>query len=117
MQVPVVIIIHILLGVFTLLFEIRKQGLSPFPLVNTSVIVFGYFFGLFSSIVAYRLSPRHRLYKFPGPRPAAVSKFWHVWQCRDSRNHELMDHLYEKYGDFVRIGMRSLFKGRRPTRD
>jgi hypothetical protein len=109
MQAPVVIFLHILLGSFTFLSEVRKQGLSLSSLLSISAIIVGYLFGLFSSIVAYRLSPRHRLYKFPGPRLAAVSKFWHVWQCRDSRNHELMDNLHEEYGDFARIGMKTLF--------
>jgi hypothetical protein len=109
MQAPVVIFLHILLGSFTFLSEVRKQGLSLSSLLSISAIIVGYLFGLFSSIVAYRLSPRHRLYKFPGPRLAAVSKFWHVWQCRDSRNHELMDNLHEEYGDFARIGMKILF--------
>jgi len=113
MQALVVLVIHLLLGSFMFIFEVWKHGLSPISLVNISVIISGCLFDLFSSIVAYRLSPHHRLCKFLGPRLAAVSQFWQVWQCRDSRNHELMDGLHEEYGDLVRIGMRSLFKVQR----
>lgn len=106
MKAPVVLALHVLLGLLTASFEIRKLGLSTAPFINTFLLVAGYLIGLFLSIVAYRLSPYHRLYRFPGPRLAAVSKLWHVWQCRDSRNHELMDRLHNAYeGDFVRIGM------------
>jgi hypothetical protein len=108
MQAPVVFVLHVLLGSFTVFSEFRKQGASQSSLLNASIIIAGYLLGLFSSIVAYRVSPYHRLSKFPGPKLAGVSKFWHVWQCRDSRNHELMDRLHEKYGDFVRTGMTRL---------
>ena len=104
MRAPLVFALHIVLGFITVFTELRKQGSSQSPLLNAAVIVAGYLAGLFASIVAYRLSPSHRLHNFPGPRLAPISKLWHVWQCRDSRNHELMDRLYEEYGDFVRIG-------------
>ena len=106
MQAPVVFALHVLLSFLAVSFEIGKLGLSSTPFINASLVIAGYLFGLFFSICVYRLSPLHRLHKFPGPRLAAVSKLWHVWQCRDSRNHELMDRLHKEYaGDFVRIGM------------
>ncbi|KAL9593418.1 MAG: hypothetical protein Q9179_005896 [Wetmoreana sp. 5 TL-2023] len=43
----------------------------------------------------------HRLRNFPGPRFAAVSKLWHIWQCRDSRNHLVLEDLRRQYGSFV----------------
>lgn len=62
--------------------------------------------GLFSSIILYRTSSLHRLTAadFPGPFAARISKLWHVWQCRSSRNHVVLDRLYHEYGDFVRTG-------------
>ena len=106
MQAPVVFLLHVFFGILTVVSEVRKLGVSQASINNASIIIAGYLLGLFSSMVAYRLSPYHRLHKFPGPRLAAASKLWHVWQCRDSRNHELMDRLYEEYkSDFVRIGM------------
>ncbi|KAJ5931968.1 hypothetical protein N7516_006457 [Penicillium verrucosum] len=46
----------------------------------------------------------HRLKHFPGPKLAAVTKLWHVWKCRDSRGHLVLQEWYEKYGEFVRTG-------------
>lgn len=62
-----------------------------------------YLFGMFTSISIYRLF-FHRIRHFPGPRAAAVSKLWSVYQCRDSRNHLFLDDLHKKYGNFVRTG-------------
>lgn len=62
-----------------------------------------YLFGMFMSISIYRLF-FHRIRHFPGPRAAAVSKLWSVYQCRDSRNHLFLDDLHKKYGNFVRTG-------------
>ncbi|KAF3389060.1 hypothetical protein F1880_003177 [Penicillium rolfsii] len=62
-----------------------------------------YLLGMFTSIATYRLL-FHRIRHFPGPRAAAVSKLWSVYQCRDSRNHLFLDNLHKKYGNFVRTG-------------
>lgn len=60
---------------------------------------------LLSSIMIYRVF-FHRLTRegFPGPLAARITKLWHVWQARDSRNHLVLDRLHAKYGDFVRTG-------------
>ncbi|KAI5862504.1 cytochrome P450 [Durotheca rogersii] len=65
----------------------------------------GYLPGLLLSIIIYRIF-FHRLTKaaFPGPWYARITKLWHVWACRDSRNHIVLDKLHRKYGDFVRTG-------------
>ena len=105
MRAPHILAGHILVILVKLLIDLRTQVLSCQAVSYSFEPVVGYLFGLFSSIVLYRLSPSHRLRKFNGPRLAAVSKLWQVWQCRDSRNHELMSRLHEKYGDFVRTGM------------
>lgn len=58
---------------------------------------------LFSSITIYRLF-FHRLRRFPGPKLAAVTKFWHVFAARSSTNYLVMQKLHEKYGKLVRTG-------------
>lgn len=105
MQAPMVLIVHVLLSCFILAVQIDTYGISFIAFISASVIVWSYLGGLYASLIVYRLSPFHRLNRFPGPRLAAVSKLWHVWQCRDSRNHQLMERLHNQYGDFVRIGM------------
>ena len=105
MQAPLVFLLHLLFGFLVVSFEFEKHGASPSAFIDSFLIITGYLFGLFASILLYRTSSFHRLHNFPGPKLAAMSKLWHVWQCRDSRNHELMEFLHEEYGDFVRIGM------------
>lgn len=66
---------------------------------------YGYLPGLMLSIAMYRVF-FHRLTKadFPGPWYARITKMWHVWACRYSKNHVVLDSMYQKYGDFVRTG-------------
>lgn len=73
-------------------------------LLATTKLLSCYLGGLFCSITFYRLF-LHRLRHFPGPRLAAVTKLWHVFQCRDSRNHLMLESMRKKYGTFVRTGM------------
>lgn len=104
MKVPKVLFGHVLIAFILIVLESTRHSV-PNLLLYCSYTVSGYLLGLFSSIVIYRLSPTHRLYNFPGPKMAAISKAWHVWECRDSRNHQLMWQIHEQYGDFVRIGI------------
>jgi len=62
-----------------------------------------YLGSLFSSIAIYRLF-FHRLRRFPGPKLAAVTKFWHVFAARSSTNYLVMQKMHEKYGKLVRTG-------------
>ncbi|KAL8895404.1 MAG: hypothetical protein Q9192_003654 [Flavoplaca navasiana] len=93
-----VIAICLLLG-----FESQLHGSLSGSASTTAVTVICYFVSLYTSVVAYR-ARFHRLRNFPGPRLAAISKLWHVWQCRDSRNHLVLDRLQRQYGQFVRTG-------------
>lgn len=100
---PTIVVIHVFALFFLLGFEIQHGRTFS----DSSLVVFSqsfcYLFSLFTSITIYRVY-FHRLRKFPGPRLAAVSKLWHVWQCRDSRNHLVLDKLRHEYGPFVRTG-------------
>jgi hypothetical protein len=66
-------------------------------------IITGYLTALATSIVIYRLF-LHRLRRFPGPVGARITKAWHMWKCRKSKNHLVLEDLRRKYGDFVRTG-------------
>ena len=41
-----------------------------------------------------------------GWKLAAVTKFWHIFYIRDSRNFRFLQRMHEKYGQFVRTGKR-----------
>ncbi|KAI1758434.1 cytochrome P450 [Xylaria castorea] len=88
--------------VFSLL--LAKQLVSPLPTWYGVALPFlVYLCGLLVSMGVYRLY-FHRLRSFPGPRRAALSKLWHVWLCRNSQNHLVLDSWRQKYGTFVRTG-------------
>ncbi|KAK9777657.1 putative Tryprostatin B 6-hydroxylase [Seiridium cardinale] len=80
----------------------------PKALLPIFILFSSYLLGLFGSITVYRLF-FHRLRRFPGPRLAALTKLWHVYQCRDSRNHMVLDALHKQYGTFVRTGKDYLY--------
>jgi hypothetical protein len=96
---------HIVLGhalVFTLL--LVKQLVSGISTWYGVALPFvAYLCGLLGSMAIYRLF-FHRLRSFPGPRLAVLSKLWHVWLCRDSKNHRVLESWRQKYGTFVRTG-------------
>ncbi|KUI68202.1 Tryprostatin B 6-hydroxylase [Cytospora mali] len=84
-----------------------RDSLRLYPLLDGLMLAsLIYLAGLLTSISIYRISVFHRLTAagFPGPFGARVSKLWHVWACRYSKNHELLDRLHQEYGDFVRTG-------------
>jgi hypothetical protein len=104
MSIPNVLSIHLIVGLTALYFLNSALGSLQDALVSTLVAYASYFAALFSSMTVYRLF-FHRTAHFPGPKLAAVSKFWHIWYIRDSRNYLFLQKLHEKYGDFVRTGI------------
>ncbi|KAL9119179.1 MAG: hypothetical protein Q9187_004266 [Circinaria calcarea] len=75
-------------------------------LLNSALIGISYLATLFASIALYRLV-FHRLTRarFPEPIFARLTKLWHVWACRRSKNHLILAELNRKYGDFVRTAL------------
>ncbi|KAI0969353.1 benzoate 4-monooxygenase cytochrome P450 [Xylaria arbuscula] len=105
LSAPTVVLVHIATVVLGAFFFAETWTLeSIFVSLGRSFSHFiSYNLGLFSSIAVYRIC-FHRPRRFPGPRMAALTKLWHVFQCRDSRNHLVLDSLHKRYGDFVRTG-------------
>ncbi|KAF2199990.1 cytochrome P450 monooxygenase-like protein [Delitschia confertaspora ATCC 74209] len=62
-----------------------------------------YLTSLFASMIIYRLC-FHPLKNFPGPKLAAVTKFWHVYRSRNSTNYLVMEEIHKQYGNLVRTG-------------
>lgn len=104
---PTVFSIHVVLALLVIGAEIQLNGNVKASSVTALTSVAYYLTSLFTSIAIYRVY-FHRLRHFPGPRLAAVSKLWHVWQCRDSRNHLVLERLRQEYGSFVRTGKGSI---------
>jgi hypothetical protein len=71
---------------------------------TTAVMAAAYLSALFTSMTVYRLF-FHATRHFPGPKLAAVSKFWHIFHIRDSRNFLFLEKLHKQYGNLVRTGM------------
>lgn len=73
-------------------------------LVFATAACASYFTALFASMTVYRLW-FHPLSSFPGPRLAAVTKFYGPWIARNGRMHWEHQVLWRKHGKFVRIGL------------
>ncbi|GAP90252.2 putative cytochrome p450 [Rosellinia necatrix] len=70
---------------------------------GVAVATYSYFCCILLSIATYRVF-FHRLHSFPGPWYARVTKLWHLWAARNSKNHLVLDKLHRRFGDFVRTG-------------
>ena len=104
LRAPALVMFHIAFIFLTWGVRTWKHPVERYGSLLTAIELFGwYLMALFCSITVYRLF-FHRLKHFPGPRLAVVTKLWHVFQCRDSRNHLVLDLMHKKYGNFVRTG-------------
>ncbi|KAF2841053.1 cytochrome P450 monooxygenase-like protein [Patellaria atrata CBS 101060] len=83
--------------------KVSPSGGTGWQLHTTGLMFASYLAGLFSSMTIYRLF-FHRLRHFPGPKLAAVTKFWQIFHNRNSTNYLLMTRIHEEYGSFVRTG-------------
>ena len=108
MQAPAILKVHTVLSVLIFLVKVNNQHEAlPESCKQTFAIISSYASALFISMVIYR-KYFHRLRHFPGPWMAGVTKFWHVYQCLDSKNHILLERLYQQYGTYVRTGPEEL---------
>jgi hypothetical protein len=101
---PKVVVTHIIIATILYyigLFLYRDNRQCNVYRITYSIL--GYIVSLFSGIAIYRIF-FHQLKNFPGPRLVALTKLWHVWKCRDSRGHLVLQGWYEEYGQFVRTG-------------
>ena len=63
-----------------------------------------YFFTLALSVVLYRISPFHPLWRYPGPFWCCTTKFWHAALAATGEQPRYLQRLHDKYGDVVRFG-------------
>lgn len=98
-----IIFIHLLLCYIVLSVSAYHYGSIKESVLMSISMSSCYLSTLLTSIVIYRLL-FHATSSFPGPKLAAVTKLWHVYQTLDSTNFKFMHTLYERYGTFVRTG-------------
>ena len=93
--------------VLLLLSVVALAQLSGHGLISaiqaTSRVSSSYIGSLWTSMIVYRVC-FHPLRRFPGPRFAKVSKFYHSLCCWNLDNHRVRARWHEQYGEFVRIG-------------
>ena len=106
LQAPDIISVHVTALILSLALGAFVSKPDVFQLMPTlGLLWLSYLLSLFTSIGLYRIA-FHRLSRarFPGPVFARLSKIWHAWACRDSRNYKVLEGLNKTYGDFVRTG-------------
>jgi hypothetical protein len=94
---------HICIASIVLWILHEKKNTLAETLRQLATIIRCYLLTLFISICCYRIF-FHPLSKFPGPRLAAITKFWHIYKSRNSTNYLVMNEMYRKYGTVVRTG-------------
>lgn len=69
------------------------------------------------SVVLYRISPFHPLWRYPGPFWCRTTKFWHATLAATGEQPRYLQHLHDRYGEVVRFGayLLSLSLQRMPT--
>ena len=89
---------------------VLKLGLASSYLAAlklTTISTTSFFTSLTGSILIYRIF-FHPLRHFPGPFSAKVSKIFHALRLANTSDNYLQAHrLHEKYGDIVRLELRS----------
>ncbi|KAK6222630.1 hypothetical protein LQW54_000810 [Pestalotiopsis sp. IQ-011] len=101
---PSIVVGHFAFFILLLAFGmVRESGTAVQTAVEAAVSASLYLLGLFFSIAVYRLF-FHRLRSFQGSRLASLSKLWHVWMCRTSKGHRVLESWQRQYGSIVRTG-------------
>lgn len=81
-------------------FDLNGLGLNALLSARTMVIMFGIWLAYRVAIALYNISPLHPLYRFPGPKLAAMGFFYegyYDWILVGRYGHEIR-RMHEKYG-------------------
>ncbi|KAF2682000.1 cytochrome P450 [Lentithecium fluviatile CBS 122367] len=107
MQAPFLVKFYLFVWIAIFAIQIYYGSTSREASVSTGSLSLCYALGLFTSISIYRRY-FHRLRHFPGPWAAGITKFWHVWKCRNGKNYLVIEQLHKKYGPIIRTGPEEL---------
>ncbi|ETW76221.1 cytochrome P450 monooxygenase 18-like protein [Heterobasidion irregulare TC 32-1] len=83
----------------------RHVGWTGFALSSKCVML--HVGSIIMSTIAYRTSPFHPLYNFPGPILNKVTSLRLLHMAYSGRRHLIIARLHEKYGNIVRTGAHS----------
>ena len=90
---------------FVVLYGTAYQlSLTSAPLTFTCVLVGIYTLSAVLCTIAYRLSPFHPLFKFPGPLLWRTSNLILAYVSFRGKRHIVVDELHKIYGPLLRIG-------------
>lgn len=103
MRIPHIIVAHSMFCGILLHCFVGHYGSLSRALFSLMLSFSCYLLSLFASMTIYRLF-FHATSSFPGPKWAAITKFWHVWHTLDSRNYLFLQKMHTEYGEFVRTG-------------
>ncbi|KAI1135148.1 cytochrome P450 monooxygenase-like protein [Hypoxylon sp. FL0543] len=98
-----IVLAHVLVASYLFYFSNQNHDTLGRAISWACLAIIGYLGTLLGSMSIYRLF-FHKISGFPGPRLAAITKFWHIYQIRDSKNYLFQRKLHGKYGTFVRTG-------------
>ena len=96
----------VLLGVLPVLpatlLESSSSDSIVLSVLSTSLAFYAF---LLLSIITYRVSPLHPLYRYPGPVLAKLSSFYGAYIAATGKQHVHFKVMHEKYGPIVRLGV------------
>lgn len=97
--------VQMYLALFAILLSanLRRTATTLDAFCSTFWTAYSYAFGLFTSMVVYRLY-FHKLRHFPGPTLISATKFYHMWHVLSCKQYLYLESLRQEYGDFVRTG-------------
>lgn len=81
-------------------FDLSEVGLNVLLSAKSMAILFGIWFAYRVAIALYNISPLHPLYRFPGPKLAAMGFFYegyYDWILVGRYGHEIR-RMHEVYG-------------------
>ena len=84
------------------LMSVRSHRLPPLFTIASSYAV--YLGTLITSVILYRLSPFHPLYRYPGPVWWRTSMLWHAVHTITGQQMRHLKAMHERHGDIIRIG-------------
>nr|AVY05503.1 cytochrome P450 monooxygenase-like protein [Nodulisporium sp.] len=96
-----IVLAHVFVALYLFYFSNQNHDTLGRAISCACLAIIGYLGTLLGSMSIYRLF-FHKVSHFPGPRLASITKFWHIYQIRDSKNYLFQRRLHENSAIFTR---------------